>query len=274
MPGTAYYATPGSLTVLDSVDGDLLQADGSEPKDVCWPVHSLVIQPIEAEQLGFTATRLAENQVRPADRIVRALLALEGGPLSVPREPPHRVVGTCRHFAVLACALLRHNAVPARVRCGFATYFQSGLALDHWITEYWDETQTRWVRIDPEILGQTVLDHPEDLRPGEFLSGGEAWRAYRRGEVDPHTFGVCGTTNFGAAEISGNAVRDLAALNKVEMLPWDEWGRMDDAYKKRTGSEYEALIDTLTDVCHRDEPAAIADLYTHEDLIVPASMIV
>ncbi len=24
------------------------------------------------------------------------------------------------------------------------------------------------------------------------------------------------------AEISGNTVRDLAALNKVEMLPWDE----------------------------------------------------
>jgi hypothetical protein len=81
--------------------------------------------------------------------------------------------------------------------------------------------------IDAEILGGSVLDHPEDLRPGEFLSGGEAWAAFRRGEIDAARFGVYGTGNWGQAEIRGNAVKDLAALNKVEMLPWDEWGRSD-----------------------------------------------
>jgi hypothetical protein len=36
------------------------------------------------------------------------------------------------------------------------------------------------VRIDSEILGQAVLAEQEDLRPGQFLSGGEAWTAFRR----------------------------------------------------------------------------------------------
>ena len=78
------------------------------------------------------------------------------------------------------------------------------------------------------------LGHPEDLRPGEFLTGGEAWAGFRRGEIDASRFGVYGTKNWGAAEIRGNAVRDLAALNKVENLPWDEWGRMS-VLQGRTG---------------------------------------
>lgn len=120
----------------------------------------------------------------------------------------------------LRAAELRLLALPgiaARVRCGFATYFQSGQGLDHWITEY-RNGDGRWVRIDPEILGGTVLGCPEDLRPEEFLSGGEAWAAFRRGEIDAARFGVYGTGNWGPPEIRGNAVKDLAALNKVEML--------------------------------------------------------
>ncbi|WP_269803231.1 transglutaminase domain-containing protein [Streptomyces sp. Go-475] len=51
-----------------------------------------------------------------------------------PRPPEHRVVGTCRHFAILACAFLRARGIPARARCGFGTYCAEGRGLDHWIT--------------------------------------------------------------------------------------------------------------------------------------------
>lgn len=189
------------------------------------------------------------------------------------REPDKRVVGTCRHFAVLSCALLRHRGIASRVRCGFATYFQPNQGLDHWITEYWDDHAARWIRIDSEILGQSILTHPEDLTPGEFLSGGEAWSALRRGEIDAATFGVYGTENWGAAEIRGNAVKDLAALNKVETLPWDEWGRMTEAYEGKTGPDYDDLLDTLAAVCADDTPAAIAALYERDELRVPLDLI-
>lgn len=117
------------------------------------------------------------------------------------------------------------------------------------------------------------MDYPEDLEPGQFLTGGEAWLAFRRGDIDASRFGVYDTENWGPGEIRGNAVKDLAALNKVEMLPWDEWGRMTDAYDGKTGADYDDLLDTLAAVCAADDPAAVADLYTHEDLRVPAELI-
>ena len=127
--------------------------------------------------------------------------------------------------------------------------------------------------MDPEVLGGSVVDRPQDLRPGQFLSGGEAWVAYREGRIDASTFGVYGTDNWGPAEIRGNAVRDLAALNKVEMLPWDEWGRMTASYEGRTGAEYDELIDVVAEVCAGDDTAAMVALYESEDLAVPTELI-
>jgi transglutaminase superfamily protein len=266
------YTEPGPLTGLAGVAADVLAGIGDDPVEVCLPVHLLVIQPDQAEDLGLGEGRLGESNIRPAARILGALLALDPAPVRVGRPATQRVVGTCRHFALLSCAFLRYRGIAARVRCGFATYFQAGQGLDHWITEYRDR-DGRWVRIDSEILGGTVLDHAGDLRPGEFLSGGEAWAAFRRGEIDATRFGVPGTGNWGAAEIRGNAVKDLAALNKVEMLPWDEWGRMTAAYRGETGDDYDDLLDELAAVCATGGPAAVASLYADDDLRVPAEMI-
>ncbi len=167
---------------------------------------------------------------------------------------------------MLSCALLRYRGIPARARCGFATYFQSGQGLDHWVTEYWDKEKSKWVRVDSEILGQQVLARPEDLQPGEFLSGGEAWSAYREGRIDASSFGVYGTDNWGAGEIRGNLVKDLAALNKVEMLPWDVWGRMEEAYKDDVGAGYDELLDEVSAACADDDPAELSRLYAREEL--------
>jgi hypothetical protein len=268
------YSSPGPLTGLDEIDPEVLANLGDDPVEICAPVHGLVIQPSQAESLGLSADRLATNQVRPAAALIGALLKLDPAPLSTPREPDMRVVGTCRHFAVISCALLRYRGFAARVRCGFATYFQPGQGLDHWITEYWNNAEARWTRIDPEIIGGEVLGHPEDLAASEFLSGGEAWSAFRRGDIDASTFGVYGTDkNWGAAEIRGNAVKDLAALNKVETLPWDEWGRMTAAYKGETRPDYDELLDTVAAVCAADDPRAITALYQQVDLRVPVSLI-
>lgn len=270
---TIDYRLPERLTSLDAVPATLLEGLGTDPVTLCAPVHALVIQPTDPAVRGFLEERLSENQIRPAADLISRLEALDPRPLTAPREPARRVVGTCRHFAVLACALLRYRGVAARVRCGFATYFEEGLAVDHWIIEYRDNVDDRWVRLDPEILGQRIVEHPEDLAKGQFLSGSEAWSAFRRNDIDAARFGVHGTENWGPAEIRGNAVKDLAALNKVEMLPWDEWGRMTDAYDGKTGTDYDALLDEVAAVCAADDTTAIAELYEAEDLRVPDDLI-
>jgi hypothetical protein len=56
----------------------------------------------------------------------------------------------------------------------------------------------------------------------------------RSGHADPASFGVFGTENWGPGELRGNAMRDLASVaRKVEMLPWDEWGPMEDSYNAK-----------------------------------------
>ncbi|MEU4620351.1 transglutaminase domain-containing protein [Actinoplanes sp. NPDC023801] len=271
MTGTIDYAAPGPLTTIGSHLEPALADLPGDPAGICRAVHDLVIQPADAAKLGLPEHRFASNQLRPADDIITALLAVDPAPLTVPRQPEQRVVGTCRHFALLSCALMRHRGIEARTRCGFGTYFQPGQGRDHWITEY--RHDGRWVRIDTEILGSNLVKQPEDLAVGEFLTGGEAWTAHRAGTIDAATFGVHGTENFGSAEIRGNAIRDLAALQKIEMLPWDEWGRMAASYRYETGPDYDALIDTIAATCATGDPAALAALYASEDLPVPTDLV-
>ena len=56
--------------------------------------------------------------------------------------------------------------------------------------------------------------------PGErVVRAGDMWGRCRRNEVDPE---LCGMMDFwGMDYVKSNVLSDLAALNKVEMLPWD-----------------------------------------------------
>jgi hypothetical protein len=151
--------------------------------------------------------------------------------------------------------------VAARARCGFATYFQAGKKLDHWVTEYRGTSSAPWVRVDPELLGTDVGFDPEDLGPGLFLTGGEAWALVRDGAEDAGNFGVIGTNNWGPAEIRGNLLRDLAALVKIEMLPWDEWGPMASSYKGLTGEDFDRAMDDVAHACHNGDVATVQRAY-------------
>ncbi|MFI7610230.1 transglutaminase-like domain-containing protein [Nonomuraea terrae] len=262
------YASPGVFTTLDTDQFPLAADLPTDPVEICRAANGLLLHPFDAATLP--QERMAEKNLRPTSAIVRALLRLDSAPLHLTRPAHQRVVGTCRHFATLSCALLRLRGFRARARCGFATYFAAGQNLDHWITEYWHVDEQRWVRIDSQLLGDERAAQPEDLAPGEFLTGGEAWSLYRQGAADPNTFGVAGTTHaWGAAEIRGNAIRDLAALMKMETLPWDEWGRMTASYEGKTDTDYDLLIDEVAATCAADIPSDVDRLYHSADLRVP-----
>ena len=81
--------------------------------------------------------------------------------------------------------------------------------------------------------------NPADLPAGLFLPAGEAWARCQRGEEDGDRFGVL--DEWGQWFIKGNIARDLAALNKVEMLPWDDWGYLSGAGAAATGAEVDEV---------------------------------
>jgi hypothetical protein len=271
-----FYAAPGPFTALTPRQANLLPRSDPEPAELCRLAQGLLVSPFDAEVAGVAAHRMAERDIRPATRLIDRALELDrSAPLDARRALELRVVGTCRHFAVLATAFLRASGIPARARCGFATYFVPPQKVDHWIVEVWSRDDGRWIRIDPEYVDRETPAHAraEDLRPGEFLTAGEAWQRIRSGEDDPAEFGVFGTDNWGAGEVRGNAMRDLASLHrKVEMLPWDEWGPMQASYRDETGADFDVLIDRVAAACAVVDDAELE--HCSGQLAVPPSMIV
>ena len=270
-----FYAAPGPLTELTTDQTEMIGRLAPDPKRLCRAAQGIVVSPPDAAGAGLSEQRLSERNTRPAGALLQRVLELDGAtPLDQPRPAERRVVGTCRHFAVLATAFLRATNVPARARCGFATYFVPPKKVDHWIVEYWSSEDRRWIRIDPEYLDRATPGpaRPDDLRPGEFLTAGEAWQLLRSGEEDPADFGVFGTENWGPGEVRGNAMRDLASLVcKIEMLPWDEWGPMEDSYNAKTGDDFDLLIDQLAAATRDHDRPDLQRIYGQ--LAVPAAMI-
>lgn len=56
------------------------------------------------------------------------------------------------------------------------------------------------------------------------MIAGRAWQQWRADELDPSRYGLSAINEHGAHWIAGNLRLDFAALNKIEMLPWDVWG--------------------------------------------------
>jgi hypothetical protein len=220
-----FYASPGAMTRL--ADHPALSELPEDLNMLRRCVQGLLVHRdwVAAYGIAPDDARLAEQHLRSTEQVLCRAFEMCADPITSPRQPVDRVVGICRHFTLVHTAFLRAQGVPARVRCGFGNYFDRSKWYDHWITERWDGT--RWVRDDPQIdeIQASVLDldfDPYEQPSGEFLSGGEAWRAVRAGELDANRFGIFDM--WGLAFIGGNVLADVACLNKVELLPWDSWG--------------------------------------------------
>ena len=210
-------------------------------------------------------------------RCCAAFSSSTAGRSTASRPLATRLVAVCRHFSVLLAAMLRAKGVPARARCGFANYFQRGLFLDHWVCEHWDARSGRWVLVDAQLdalqrerlpIDFDVLDVPRD----RFVIAGDAWADCRAGKADPAQFGILDM--FGLWFVAGNVLRDAAALNNMEMLPWDVWGAMPQPDEPIDAARLE-LLDRLARLAQAPD-AGFAELrrtYAHDDRVrVPAEV--
>jgi hypothetical protein len=251
---------------------DVLPRDASALAET---VQGLLIHQHIAPDYGVTLGRDQQGQshVRAVEKILDDIVMRDSRPLSAARAANERQVGVCRHFTLLHVAMLRTQGIPARARCGFGAYFEKGKYLDHWVTEYWNEGKQCWVLFDAQIdnrqrelfgIGFDTADVPRD----QFMVAGDAWSLCRGGKTDPSAFGILDM--HGLWFIAGNLVRDVAALNNREMLPWDVWGAM-----RRQDSELDfAFFDGLAIVsrepdAHVDELSA---LYRDDRVTVPGTV--
>lgn len=222
-----FYATPGRFTRLD--ESEFSSADLREIVDV---VQGLLIYDGVAQ--AFYGVDLSPEQAeaiheRDSARLLDVARAVDPRPIPEPRPPAGRVGARCHAFTRLTVAFLRGAGIPARARCGFGAYFRPGWYEDHWVAEYWNNDEGRWQMVDAQLdaTWQRMLGFEGDplaITPAQFVTAGHAWQAWRRGELDAGRWGLSPINEHGPHWIAGNLRLDLAALNKVEMLPWDVWG--------------------------------------------------
>ena len=275
-----HYLSPAVMTAPGDYE-PLLEDLPNGPEAVASVAQGLVIHEHLAEVYGVTLTpeRRATVHVRPVSELLKRIAAEDSRPLTVAREPAHRLAGNCRHFTVLAVTMLRAQGTPARARCGFGGYFGSDAFEDHWVCEYWNSAQQRWILADAQIddvqrklfgVDFDLMDVPRDA----FLVAGDAWRRYRQGDADPAKFGLSLLDQGGDWWIASNLLRDVAALNDMEMLPWDVWGAMPPPGSPIDDERVE-LFDRLAELT-LDPDASLAELtarYADDDrLRVPGTV--
>ncbi|MCW2878654.1 MAG: hypothetical protein JWQ95_2754 [Sphaerisporangium sp.] len=239
------FSDPGDLSRLDGLPTD--------PGQLSLIVRNLLIHREETHLFGFTLPehRRNEAETRYVSAILRIVTEMDGMPLTVARPPARRFAGTCRDFALVLCSLLRSTGTPARIRCGFASYFVPGHHEDHWVAEY-RHPERGWTLIDAQLPAPELMEafkipfDPMDVPRDRFLVAGDAWRACRAGLADPASFGVSSINLSGMDFVQSNVVRDLAALNKAEVLPWDGWDLAERFHKDLQDAEIR-LLDTVAE---------------------------
>lgn len=224
-----YYLTVGPT----SDPGEYAHLFNALPNDIaalCEVVQNNLIHIFWAERYGFKLSEEQQQTVNIRDLSHKLFLICETdpSPLINKRELKARLVGNCRDFSLLMTALLRYQGIPARTRCGFGTYFESGRFIDHWVCEYWNSHQSRWIMVDSQldafqIKSLGIQFSPLNVPRDQFITGGRAWQMCRQGLANPDQFGIFDM--HGWWFVWGDAIRDFYALNKIEILPWDAgWG--------------------------------------------------
>lgn len=199
-------------------------------------VRGLLIHNFDAKTRGleFPADRMSHMRTVGAEAILGNVISLDPRPLDLERPPERRMVGFCYHFALLHCALLRATGTPARARCGFASYFEAGLWMDHWVVEYWDGGA--WRLTDPQI--------GRDLTGEDFQDGPTAWNQCRGGASTPAVYG--NGELWGWDELRGTLINDVAALNKFEVSGWYWCDRIKVEPLDQPHDELDAALDVLS----------------------------
>ncbi len=105
----------------------------------------------------------------------------------------------CRETSILLIAILKAKNIPSRIRCGFThSVSQNNGAGEHWIAEYYDKNEERWILVDltlqydDGILEELGIDYPLiDMPRDKFIFSAEAYLGLRSGkykEEDIYTF--------------------------------------------------------------------------------------
>ena len=272
-----YYKHDGPMTALGA-HADEFSALPTDLASLCEVVQGVLIHRDIAPWLyGITLTEAQrdDGHIRPIAQMLTRIHELDPRPLTNARDVGHRLPSVCRHFSLMlwrSCAI--RESPRARDAASAPTSRPSKFE-DHWVCEYWNAAEKRWILVDAQLdaIQRKALNidfNPLDTPRNKFIIAGDAWQMCRSGLADPTAFGLTHAHLQGLWFVAGNVLRDLASLNRMEMLPWDVWGAMDMNDAALT-DEKKALLDRVAalTLAGDDKFAEVRAIYNDDRLRVP-----
>lgn len=182
------------------------------------------------------------------------------------RQVENKIVVTCRYVSVLMSAILKAKGIPCRSRSGFAPYFKDGLSLDHWINQYWDERQLKWIAFDADFFGDDGLGFNQyDIPYNKFDWAADTWLKIREKKTDGNMFLYAGGEKSLKAAIRAVFYDFHSLMNneisfefqpayiagKFEKLTEDDFREIDSL--ARLMVDFDANFDALCDIWNTDK---------------------
>ncbi|MFV0394101.1 MAG: excinuclease ABC subunit UvrA [Coprobacillaceae bacterium] len=230
------------------------------PLELLKVVQGLIIHANEGKlyDVHFNKQQLTEELLRTIPQMLDRILKINTQSLTIPRPPKQRLVGMCRDYSLLLVSFLRYRGFNARMRAGFSSYFNSDILYeDHWLVEYYDEIEKRWIKIDAQIddIQKQHLNlqfHTQDVKKENgYYTGAEAWIACRQGEHHPDDFGY--NKNWkGWIAVKGNLLHDFNNLIGLELLPWDLWTELSTKKYSELNKAEKELLDEIAEILSYD----------------------
>jgi hypothetical protein len=131
------------------------------------------------------------------------------------RAVEQKLILTCRFVALLMAAILKARGIAARVRPGYAPYIHAERIEDHWITQYWQESERRWMTIDVDTSFEQRPFDPYDMPSAAFDFAARAWLAVREGRAEANAYRFYGESAL--PELATQVVCDLHCLMHHEL---------------------------------------------------------
>jgi len=193
-----FYSQKSSYTFLGFYE-DFARKLPDDIKTLCILQRNQIIHPVvfnkedirkdknnfygDMSKISVSRLRYEDDLFPTASSMLNELLRKDSN-YSNSREARNKIHTTCRSQAILLASILKAKNIPTRVRSGFAKYIKnSDVAYDHWIAEYYNEVDKRWVLVDPDMCCDEVDFNIYDIPQEQFIFGAEAWVGLRSGKI-------------------------------------------------------------------------------------------
>ncbi|WDV44342.1 transglutaminase-like domain-containing protein [Clostridiaceae bacterium M8S5] len=261
-----YYTDHGIMTEVKNMK-HMVNGLPRDIECIVSTIQNIFLHQFWAERYGIKLTKEQKNEplLRSVEEKLIHLQSIGYSHITQEKELKDKMISICRDFSVMGVALCREVGIPARARCGFATYFEKGKYIDHWVIEYWNEQENRWVIVDAQLddLQKKSLDikfNSLDISEDYFITGSKAWEMCRQGKANPELFGIF--TWWGYDYLICNLLLDANSLLKIPMQPWDKWqGYKNTPISEWTEKDYLAMDQLAKYVSHVNNN--FDDLYTY-----------